>query len=343
MKKCQKCDIKRDRDALFEENEMLRRERDALLAFHKPVDIIVYSRPKWERMDAVACAVASDWHIEEEVVKGPVHGLNEYNLEIATQRAHFFFQNALRLTDIMAKESKITTLFIAGLGDFFSGWIHEELLASTLLAPGDAARFCKGLWFEGIDFLLRESSYIIEGELLPGNHGRMTDQMHFSDPTGTSLESVMYDSIIDRYYDNPRVRLHVSGQSMVYRDFFESFKLRLIHGYEVKYQGGVGGITIPIRKALATWNEPIRANLTVMGHYHQLFDGGDFLVNGSLIGYNLYAQAIKAKYEEARQAFFLVHARGGGEKCLTANIWLDNKPRPTTDLVSAPEPQVASA
>jgi hypothetical protein len=112
---------------------------------------------------------------------------------------------------------------------------------------------------------------------------------------------------------------------MRYRQFFERFNMRMIHGYEVKFGGGVGGITIPIKKALAQWNGAVKADLTVMGHFHQLHDGGDFLANGSLIGYNTYAQAIKAQYEEPRQAFFMIHARNGGQKSVTAPIWLDDQ------------------
>lgn len=323
----EKRDLKSEHTALIERTQQLERENAELRQFRKAPEILVYDKPAHERADAIACAVASDWHIEEPVTAESVHGLNEYNLDVAKLRSAAFFRNLLRLTDIMARDTKITTIYLAALGDFFSGWIHPELMANGLLAPGDAARFCKGLWFSGIDFLLRESSYQLDGDMIPGNHGRMTQHIHFGNPTGTSLESVMYESIVDRYYDNPRVRLKVSTQAMVYRPFFERFKMRLIHGYEVKYGGGVGGITIPLRKALAQWNNPIRADLTVLGHFHQFFDGGDFLVNGSLIGYNLFAQAIKASYEEARQAFFLVHARGGGEKSVTAPIWLDSKHR----------------
>lgn len=322
-----KRDLRREHGALIEENERLKNELGEVRRSQRPPEILVYRQPSWERSDAVACVAASDWHVEEPVEGASVHGLNEYNLDIAKSRAEHFFKNALRLTDIMARDTKITTLHISALGDFFSGFIHEELAANNLLAPGDAARFCKGLWLSGIDYLLRESSYELEGDFIPGNHGRMTKQMHFGDPTGTSLESVMYDSIVDRYRDNPRVRFSVSSNAMVYRRFFERFTMRLIHGYEVKYGGGVGGITIPLRKALAQWNNPIRADLTVLGHFHQFFDGGDFLVNGSMIGYNLFAQAIKASFEEPRQAFWLVHARNGGQKSVTAPIWLDDAHR----------------
>lgn len=324
-KEQEKRDLRREHGSLIEENTRLRAELHEVGRMGKAPEILVYKQPSWERVDAVACALASDWHVEEPVLASDVHGLNEYNLDVAKSRAEHFFKNVLRLTDIQARESKITTLYLGVLGDFFSGFIHEELKANNLLAPGDAAHFCKGLFFSGIDFLLRESSYTLEGDMLPGNHGRMTHQMWFGDPTGTSLETFMYGSIVDRYHDNPRVRLKVSPQAMVYRTFFEKFKLRLIHGYEVKYAGGVGGLTIPLRKALAQWNNPIRADLTVLGHFHQRLDGGDFLVNGSLIGYNTYAQAIKASYEEAVQSFFLISARRGGQKSVTAPVWLDGE------------------
>lgn len=321
-------DVKRERDAALEEIDRLKATIADLVRMQKPPDVIVYKQPKHERADAVACVVASDWHVEETVNGEAVHGLNDYNLDVARARAEAFFKNSLRLAQITARDSKITTLFLAALGDFFSGYIHKELIASTSLAPGDAARFVRGLFYSGIDYWLRESDFTIEGVMIPGNHGRMTDQIWFADPTGTSLESFMYHAIAGRYEGNPRVRLHVSEHAMVYRKFFERFNLRMIHGYEVKYGGGVGGITIPLRKALAQWNNPIRADLTVLGHFHQFFDGGDFLVNGSLIGYNTYAQAIKASFEEPRQAFFLIHARNGGTKSLTGPVWLDPARKP---------------
>lgn len=314
-------------ETALKENSQLRVELDAIrgMAARTP-ELLIYKQAPADRADAVACAIASDWHVEEPVDPGAVHGLNAYNLEIAKKRSERFFTGFLKLANITARDSKITTLYLAGLGDFFSGWIHEELLATTLLAPTDAAHYCRGLLASGIDFLLRESSFNIEADLLCGNHGRMTKQMHFGNPTGTSLETFMYYALAERYRDNPRVTIRVAQHAMVYRPFFEKFNMRLIHGYEVKFGGGVGGITIPLKKAIAQWDRPIRADLTILGHFHQLFDGGDFIANGSLIGYNTYAQAIKASYEEPKQAFFIIHARGGGQKALTAPIWVDDPP-----------------
>lgn len=317
-------DLKREHSALLEQNDRLKSRLVELVQMQRPADLLIYKQPAWERSDAVACGIASDWHVEEPVIAADVHSLNEYNLEVAERRAMHFFRNLLRLTDIMARDCKITTICLEALGDFFSGWIHKELMASTLLAPGEAAHFWKRLFVSGIEFLLRESSYTIIGDMIPGNHGRMTDQVHFSDPTGTSLETFAYHAVAEHFHGNPRVQLRVADRAMVYRTFFEKMVVRLIHGYEVKYGGGVGGITIPINKAIAQWDIGIRADLTLLGHFHQFFDGGSFLANGSLIGYNTYAQAIKARFEEAKQAFFLIHARKGGQKSVVAPIWLDD-------------------
>jgi hypothetical protein len=317
-------DLKAEHGALLDENERLRRLIDEMVGARKAPEIIVYDKPQWERADAIMCALASDWHVEEPVEAAAVHGLNAYNLEIARSRSEHFFKNFLRLALMMARESRITTIYLGVLGDFFSGWIHEELIAGNLLPPGEAARFWRGLFASGIDFLLRESEFTIEADMIPGNHGRMTRQVHFGDPTGTSLETFAYHFLAGRYEGNARVRLNVSPHAMVYRTMFERFRMRLIHGYEVKFGGGVGGITIPINKAVAQWDKGIRADLTCLGHFHQKFDGGSFLVNGSLIGYNTFAQGIKASPEEAQQVAFMIHARNGGTRAGTFPIWLDD-------------------
>ena len=92
---------------------------------------------------------------------------------------------------------------------------------------------------------------------------------------------------------------------MVYTSVYGR-NVRFTHGDDVRYNGGVGGLTIPLRKAIDSWNQSHRAWLTCSGHWHTWMDARDFVVNGSLIGYTAFAQAIKARWEPASQAFFLV-------------------------------------
>lgn len=319
--------LKKANAELEKAKSALEKELAVFRAASKPVSAKKLSAHTGKPGEAIACMKASDWHVEELVEAHKVHGINEYNLGIAEKRAGFFFRNGLHLTDIMAREVPIKTLYLALLGDFISGHIHEELRESNLLAPGEAARFVTKLLVSGIDFLLAESPYNIIVDAIPGNHGRMTLKPRIQNATETSLETFLYHGVAARYAGNPRVSFNVAGSKMVYRRFFERFTMRVLHGDDIKFGGGIGGVTIPIRKKIAAWDKSIKANLTIMGHFHQLMDGGDFLVNGSLIGYNEFAQAIGASPEEARQSFFLVHNRNGGEKSITAPIWLDARHR----------------
>jgi hypothetical protein len=151
----------------------------------------------------------------------------------------------------------------------------------------------------------------------------MTQQMRIQTRGSNSLELFMMRTIAERYADNPRVFSHIPNGAMLFTEHFENFNVRWIHGDNISYGGGVGGITIPINKKIAAWDRAQRASLTVMGHFHQLTHGGSFICNGSLIGYNPYAQSIGASPERPRQAFFTVNARNGGEMGMFAPIWLD--------------------
>lgn len=317
---------------LQSENSALAAENKALKAQLAVVERVTgaapkvhaYTKAKAGKEDAVACVLASDWHVEEPVAPETVNGLNEYSLDIAKRRAEHFFKNSLKLADIMARETKIQTLFAGFLGDFFTNYLHEENQEMNELPPEEAAEFVQGLLATGIEHWLKESQYKLVIDCIAGNHGRMTKKYRTANHSGTSLETFMYFALAKHFRGNPRVEFRVARSKMLYRQFFEKFNLRLIHGDDIGYQGGIGGITIPIRKKIAGWDKAIRADLTVLGHFHQRFDGGDFMANGSLIGYNAYAQSLGASPEEAQQSFFLVSARNGGQKSVTAPVWLDN-------------------
>lgn len=120
----------------------------------------------------------------------------------------------------------------------------------------------------------------------------------------------MYSYLRDYFKDEPRVEFIVATGQHSYLNIY-GYKLRFLHGHSVRYGGGVGGITIPINKAIAQWDKAIKAYLTVMGHFHTFFDGGNFITNGSLIGYNAYAMSIKASFERPKQALFLIDKTRG--------------------------------
>ncbi len=87
--------------------------------------------------------------------------------------------------------------------------------------------------------------------------------------------------------------------------------IRFHHGHALKFGGGVGGIFIPAAKAINQWSKAKHADLDVFGHFHQSKDGGNFLCNGSLIGYNSFALANRFDYEKPRQQLFMINKKLG--------------------------------
>lgn len=265
---------------------------------------------KSKKGEAAAMWVASDWHIEEVVDKDKVNGLNEYNPEIAQKRASLFFQNALKLTDMSAKDVQVRHVVLAALGDFVSGHIHPELVENNALSPVEAIALFRDIFNAGIRHVLKNSDYNLTVICKDGNHGRLTDKVRVSTRSENSIEWLIYNMIASDFKNDKRVKFIVEKGEQTYVPVFNTM-VRFMHGDSVNFGGGVGGIHIPLRKAVSQWDKMKRADLTVLGHFHQLEKSKSYMVNGSLIGYNPYAMRIKADYETPQQGFCLIDKEWG--------------------------------
>lgn len=260
--------------------------------------------------EATIVATASDWHIEENV-GAEVNGLNRYNLEIANKRAVEFFQHTLRLTRLLQQDVKVPTMVLALLGDFITNNIHGEENAELNEVPPIEAMLLVQDWIvSGLNFLLNQTKMNFVIPCHSGNHARTTLKTRFSAENGHSLEYFMYVTLARLFANEPRVTFLLPAGIHSYVTIYDK-TLRFHHGHAVNYGGGVGGIYIPVNKAIAQWNKGRRADLDVFGHFHQLRDGGNFICNGSLIGYNGYAMSIKADYEPPKQSLFLIDKKRG--------------------------------
>lgn len=260
--------------------------------------------------EATAFMVASDWHIEEEVNPESVNMLNEYNLEVSERRAKRFFQSGLRLTEIIHRDVNITTIVMPLLGDFVTTDIHEENREVAGLLPMEAVQHAQGYIANGINFLLKNSPYDLVLPCHVGNHSRTTKKVFIATEHGHSLEFLMYKNLALLFQDEKRVKFDVTRAYHSYQEVY-GIKLRFHHGHGMLYRGGVGGLYIPVNKSIAQWNRARHADLDIFGHFHQMKDGGNFISNGSLIGYNPYAIRIKADYEPPRQTFFVIDSKRG--------------------------------
>lgn len=294
-------------------------ELETIFAVKDTVSTYTINPSKNKGGEAVAVAVASDWHVEENVRPETVNGSNEYTMAIAKARAEKFFQHTLQLVQKEQQSVRIETLCVALLGDFFSGNIHEELLASCEVGPQDAMIFAQNLIASGIQFILDNSKLNLVVPCAVGNHSRMTKKVHVSDEHGMSLEWAMYNFLAVHFQGNKRVKFVLSRSYHNYVDVF-GYKIRFHHGHAVNFGGGLGGLTIPMIKAIQRWDNDQKAYLSVCGHFHQKMDGERFVVNGSLIGDSPYGKRLGFT-GRPEQVFFLIDKNRG--KTIVAPILVE--------------------
>jgi hypothetical protein len=269
---------------------------------------VVHSKKKASKGQAAACLVLADWHAEEEVVPESVSGLNEYSLDVFEQRIVRCFEKAPVLLRQSRGMSEIDEFVVVLLGDLVSGYIHEELQEENQLGPMEAVWKVQDHLHSGIEFLRKEvkcESFRVVA--CYGNHGRTTKRKRHGSAYKTSLEWLLHQIVAVR---NPEVEWEIARGYHNTVDV-KGNTVRFHHGDAIRYQGGVGGITIPVNKAIASWNKGKRADYDVFAHWHQFHRSWNWVCCGTLMGYNAFAVSIKAEYQPPTQAY-LVFDRNKG-------------------------------
>jgi hypothetical protein len=290
----------------------------ALAAAPAPPIVAPRGRGEGKQRLATPVMLLSDWHVEEPVKPELVNGLNEYNLEIAERcidRCAEAFEWLTREPRFDMREA-----VVALIGDLFSGYIHEELQEANFLSPVQAC-----VWLlDRIERMLRRilAETAFERIIVPcndGNHGRLTRKIRAGTRTANSLEWLLYKSLAARFAGEPRVQFQIADGEYNYLDVFDH-TLCFFHGDSVQYQGGVGGLFVPMRRGLNEMRKYRKVDSFCFGHFHQRIDLPEMSGNGSMIGITPWGMSKKFSPEPRQQSFFLVDSSRG--KCLSAPIWL---------------------
>jgi len=254
---------------------------------------------------ATMVVLLSDWHVEERVDPDTVNGLNDYSLEVADkriaelrERLRVMLEHERRLADI-----RRVVLWLGG--DFLSGHIHDDTAELAQLAPLAATRWAGERIRGFLDDVADQADEVIVATN-SGNHGRSTEKLRVGTEMEHSFEQHLYLTLAGAE-QRKNVRWQVGTGYLNVLDL-DGFRVRCHHGHAVRYQGGIGGIHVPLAKSIAAWDATLRADLTVLGHWHQFSWGrsGRYVSNGSLIGHSAYAVRIKAAYEPPCQACVVI-------------------------------------
>lgn len=270
----------------------------------------------------------SDWHLDESVNLLAADGsglVNRFGRAIAEERVSQLIQSCVQVFGMYVQPNDVRPALTIWLGgDFITGAIHEESRTVTWCSPTQAMRFAR----EQISRALSEVVSACRPSRLDivcsvGNHERTTPKSQVSVPAGFSLATGLYEHLAERHDSAwrkagiPGVWVPPPDEGPISYVPLSFGKLgRFLHGDArgFKYQGGVGGLGVPLNRFLGRANtEPGAAGaITVLGHYHTFgwHENARAVTNGSLIGYNGYARALGCAFEYPCQVAVVLSRHG---------------------------------
>jgi hypothetical protein len=322
-------DLNAAKKNLLDELESRERQIETFTALQsaKPIPIVAKRAVgEGKRRQGTVVMLMSDLHVEEPVDPAKVNGLNEYNLDIAERcidrcgEAFAYFCNDPRWD--------IREGIIGLIGDTYSGYIHAELQETTFLSPVQAV-----VWLQ--DRLERCYRGILKNTKIAkltvickdGNHGRLTQKIRAATRTENSLEWLLFKTLSSRFADEKRISFVIEDGLYTYMDAYDE-TFAFTHGDQFMYQGGVGGLLIPVRRGLneiRKYKTGLKRNVIFcMGHFHERMDVGDIVINGSAIGVTPWSFSKNFKPERRAQHIFLVDS-ARGKDAPNAPVWLPLK------------------
>lgn len=279
---------------------------------YTPDEIRIPKPANKSKGEATAFVQWSDWHVDEVVDSRTVNGMNSYNPEVAKKRALKLFENTIKLTNTQRHDIDIPHLVVHLGGDFIGGYIHDELQQTNSMSPLDGIFFSADLLTSGINYILNHGKFkSVKFICNVGNHGRLTKKMQFANGYSMNLETYLYKSLAHNYANEKSVQFIVPESEIAYIEVYNK-NIRFYHGHQVKFKGGIGGISVPLYKAIHRWNANIHAYYNFMCDKHTYSTPTpDCQLNGSLKGFDAYAAGNGFSYQEPLQSFSLLDSRRG--------------------------------
>jgi hypothetical protein len=284
--------------------------------------------PKWsvpakpgKKGRVAGLLLVSDLHNGEVVRADEVHGANEYNPSIFRDRIRRLFAAAVEILPRWSADSALVGNVVAVNGDLVSGDIHDELRRTN-----------EGTAFEQVYAVADELAAGVEKvatlgpvwvTFTPGNHGRTTEKTHAKRVSMLSYD-LMVGELVKRHFATRKdvVVLLSSGPDLEFSVL--GFSVFQSHGDALGTGGGKGfaGPVLPIARGaknveLQAYRMRKRHDVILTAHYHTSSNPArGVLANGSVVGFNEYANRIRASIEPPQQWLALLHEKWGiRERC----------------------------
>lgn len=262
----------------------------------------------------VFCTILSDTHFSEVVNPAHVNNVNVYNREIAKGRLQTYFEKIVSITSNYIKGITMDGIVLCLGGDMVSGIIHEELKETNEKHMLEECVYWADNIVSGIKYIHDKLKRPIYIPCVVGNHGRLTKKPTYKYRAEDNLDYLMYLLIQKSLQEYSDITVDIARSSEIPFTVYDTTYI-LCHGDEFRGGKGISGIYTPIslgrmRKQERELSLNRTYDILLMGHFHQLLYGGNFIINGSLIGANEYSYMNSMKVEPPQQAFWLSSPRG---------------------------------
>lgn len=284
----------------------------AAVKMHNPTRFEIPLPSIKKKNEATAIIQWSDWHVDEVVEFESTNGLNEFNKDIARKRAIKLSENTVKLLESQRSAVDIQNVVLHLGGDAIGGYIHPELQQTNSMSPLQGIFYAKDLIVSGIEYLMQNGD--IKNLIVVtsrGNHPRLTPKMQYANDYSMNLETFLYWSLQDYFKNDKRIAFKIEQSELAYLTVYDKI-LRFFHGHQIRFQGGIGGLTVPLYKAIHRWNANIKAYYNFMCDKHTYSTPTpDCQVNGSLKGYDTFAVSHGFSFQPPLQSFTLLDSKRG--------------------------------
>ena len=329
----------------FADADRERGELHALVRELGGIDGLTIGAPSWgplpasaRQSHAVGIMHTSDWHVGEKVEPKEINGWNAYDSAIAADRAQRYTEGAIQKLQEWSATTALDGVLYTLAGDDLSGDIHEELRITNELTSMEQVQTAAGI---RVASLARVADVFgrVHVVAVPGNHGRSTIK-----PTAKKYAALSYDILIARLVarelaGDARFSFQIADGSDAVIEIYGRNVL-VLHGDKIGTGGGQGfaGPELPILRGVHKTRQQYasvgtKIDLVLGGHYHTSANIRGALFNGSLVGYNEYAAAIRAPMDVPRQWVAMYRARWGLSERL--DLQLETPPKPRIRVMAA--------
>jgi hypothetical protein len=256
----------------------------------------------------------SDLHWGEVVEPSQLDGANEFNLRIAHNRLDHTVNTAVHLLRLLDPKMRYPGIVVPLGGDMISGDIHEELADTNELPSIPTVLDLHDALAPALTFLAEKFGNVFV-PCVAGNHGRTSHKPRHKNRARTSFDWMLYQFLVRTLGDDERITFFVPEATDA-RYKVMGVTYNLTHGDQFKAGDSIIGPIGPLMRGnqkktakQASLKKPY--DVMLAGHWHQYIHLQRMIVNGSLKGYDEYADSWNFMVEAPQQALWVTHPRYG--------------------------------